>query len=139
MASATTLPKKLLLKPDTQARFVNTPAGFWETFGTLPKGVALQSGGRETSDWVLVFAKTRRELLRFGPDALSSLKPGGIFWAAFPKRASGHQTDLTSKEGWEPLADAGFENTAKASIDETWTAARWRRGGGEGGRKPCRL
>jgi hypothetical protein len=127
MAPATTLPKKLLLKPDMQARFVNTPAGFWQTFGTLPAGVALQSGGRATSDWILVFAKTRKELLRFGPDALGSLKRGGTFWAAYPKKNSGQQTDLTVHDGWEPLVDAGFENTASASIDGVWTAVRWRR------------
>lgn len=110
-----------------QARFVNTPVGFWQTFGTLTKGVALQSGGKETSDWVLVFAKTCKEMRCFGPDALSSLKADGVFWAAYPKKLSGQQTDLTAKDGWEPLSKAGYASVGTASIDEVWTAVRWKK------------
>lgn len=127
MSSESPLPKKLLLKPKMQARFVNTPAGFWQTFGTLPKGVALQSGGLDTCDWVLVFAKTRKELLNFGPDALLSVKPGGTFWAAYPKKTSGQQTDLTMKQGWEPVTEAGYETMSTAAIDDVWTAVRWKK------------
>lgn len=129
MPSESPMPKKLLLKPGMQARFVNTPAGFWHLFGTLPKGVALQSGGKDTSDWVLVFAKTRRELLTHGPGALESLKEGGTLWAAYPKKNSGEQTDLTIKEGWEPITDGGFESVGTASIDDVWTAVRWKPAG----------
>lgn len=126
MSSISPLPKKLLLKPGMQARFVNTPAGFWQHFGTLPKGVALQSGGHQSSDWVLVFAKTAKELATFGPDAFDSLKPEGTFWAAYPKKSSGEQTDLTVRDGWEPLTDAGIESVGTASVDDVWTAVRFR-------------
>ncbi len=127
MPTESQLAKKLMLKPKMQARFVNTPAGFWQNFGTLPKGVALQSGGYDTCDWVLVFAKTRKELLNFGPDALLSVKSEGTFWAAYPKKTSGQQTDLTNKEGWQPITEEGYESVSTAAIDEVWTAVRFRK------------
>ena len=86
MPSVSPLAKKLFLKEKMQSCFINTPAGFWHAFGTLPKGVALQSGGDDTSDWVLVFAKTEAELVLHGPRALAAVKPGGVLWAAFPKK-----------------------------------------------------
>ncbi|MBG87954.1 MAG: hypothetical protein CMO80_13775 [Verrucomicrobiales bacterium] len=123
---ATPLPKKLLLKPGTQARFINTPAGFWETFGTLPGKVALQSGGKETCDWTLLFAKSEHELKKFAENAIESLKLGSIFWVAFPKKTSGEQTTLSMREGWTILEEAGYEPVASASIDATWSAQRFR-------------
>lgn len=126
MPEVSKLAKKLFLKEKTQACFINTPAGFWHDFGTLPKGVALQSGGRETADWVLVFAKTRKELLEHGPRALAAIKSGGTFWAAFPKKTSGQQTSLTRDKGWALLEEAGYESVAAVSIDEVWSAIRWK-------------
>jgi hypothetical protein len=125
MPSESPLAKKLLLTEKMQARFINTPAGFWHDFGRLPKGVALQSGGRDTADWVLVFAKTGVELLEHGPGALESLRPGGILWAAFPKKKK-KQTTLTPDSGWVAISDEGFEPAGTVNIDDEWTAMRWK-------------
>jgi hypothetical protein len=127
MSKVSPLARKLLLKEKTQACFLNTPAGFWHDFGTLPKGVALQSGGMETSDWVLVFAKTEKELLIHGPRALQALKPDGTLWAAFPKKGSGQQTTLTRETGWLSFEEAGFKSMGTASVDAVWTAVQWKR------------
>ncbi|MFT4689215.1 MAG: hypothetical protein ACKVHO_17925 [Verrucomicrobiia bacterium] len=124
---ATPVPQKLLLKPGMLARFINTPAGFWDTFGTLPQKVALHSGGSETSDWVLLFSKDERELNKLAANAVSSVKTNGTLWVAFPKKPSGKQTTLTPRAGWTVLEDAGLQSMASAAIDDVWSALRWKK------------
>jgi hypothetical protein len=128
MRAESALAKKLLLKEKMQACFINTPAGFWHDFGTLPKGVALQSGGLDTCDWGLVFAKTDKELLEHGPRVINAVKADGILWVAYPKKTSGEQTTLTRNYGWELLKEAGGEMVGTAAIDDVWTSVRWKLG-----------
>jgi hypothetical protein len=124
---ATPVPQKLLLKPGMLARFINTPAGFWETFGTLPAKVALHSGGKETCDWALLFSKDERELNKLAANAVESVKSGGTLWVAFPKKTSGKQTTLTPRKGWTVMEEAQFQSMASAAIDDVWSALRWKK------------
>jgi hypothetical protein len=35
-------------------------------------------------------------------------------------------TDINHDQGWEPLLEAGFGAVRHISIDDTWSALRWR-------------
>jgi hypothetical protein len=78
------------------------------------------------ADDLLLFVKNRSELLHYLRMAIENLIPGGIFWTAYPKMSSGVMTDINRDQGWDPLIKLGFGPVASISIDETWTALRWR-------------
>lgn len=117
--------EKLGLESGMRARFIGAPAGFWEEFGTLPKGVALFSGGLNCSEFVLGFARNLHELEQGIAGALQSVAPAGRLWLAYPSRKSGQQTSLTDDDGWEPLADEGWEPVELLALNAAWQVCRW--------------
>ncbi len=48
-------------------------------------------------------------------------------WAAYPKKTSGIDTDITRDHGWEALNAAGLRPVRQIAIDDTWSALRFRR------------
>ena len=115
------LAQKLKIKPGHRVRVVNAPDGLALD---LPEGAAAANDG--PVDAALVFAATRAELAALLPEAVQALPEDGLLWAAFPKKASGQQTDLTQFAGWECLGPLGLEMVNLVAVDETWSAARLR-------------
>ena len=56
------------------------------------------------------------------------MQPGQrvLLWLSYPKRSSKVETDLSRDVGWEVVADAGLRPVTQVSIDETWSALRFR-------------
>jgi hypothetical protein len=50
-----------------------------------------------------------------------------VLWLAYPKKSSGVKTDLSRDAGWPPLEAADFLPVTQISLDETWSALRFRR------------
>jgi hypothetical protein len=77
--------------------------------------------------FALAFAARRAEL-----DALAAalaLRADGdsVLWFAYPKRTSRrYRADFDRDHGWELLTEAGFVPVRQVSIDEDWSALRFR-------------
>jgi hypothetical protein len=122
--SATPLARKLGFKPGCRAAFVAAPEGFETLLGELPEGVrVLGRLGREL-DLVVCFVTARAELARRLPALRAALAPAGMLWIAWPKRASGVQTDMTEDVVREVALPTGLVDTKVAAIDDTWSGLR---------------
>jgi hypothetical protein len=56
------------------------------------------------------------------------LEPDGLLWFAYPKGSSKkYSCDFNRDNGWQELGKLGFEGVRMVSIDEDWTALRFRR------------
>lgn len=120
------LAKKLLIKPGHRVAIVNAPAGYLDQLGSLPEGVELAERPEGTFDFLQLFVKNVEELNRLGPTALGAIKRDGLLWFTYPKQTSKIKTDLTRDKGWDIVYEAGYEPVAMASIDDTWSAFRFR-------------
>lgn len=123
----TPLAKRLRLKPGQRGLALNIPPDYAELLGPLPENLELtsdSSGG--PFDFVHLFVHDRAQLDHYGPLALQAIKPDGLFWISWPKRTSGIKTDLTRDDGWETLHEAGWEGVATVSVDDVWSAIRFR-------------
>jgi hypothetical protein len=118
--------KKLLLKPGQKAAVLNPPAGYLEGLGPLPEGVELQAKPSAPLDFVHLFVKGKAGLFMFVPQALRSLKDDAIFWISYPKGSAKAKTDLNRDILWKLMERHGYEGVAMISIDETWSAMRFR-------------
>jgi hypothetical protein len=80
------------------------------------------------ADGILAFARDSAGV-RSHAQAIAdaAADPGGLAWVAYPKRSSGVETDLTRDHGWEPLTEAGLGPVRQISLDERWSALRFRR------------
>jgi Protein of unknown function (DUF3052) len=122
---ATPQARKLGLKPGQRFALDEAPAA-WHLqeppdglHGPDPDGSA---------DVIIAFFRTAAEL----PDRLPALAqrifPAGAIWAAWPRRAAGHTSDITDNIVREHALDLGLVDVKVAAIDEDWSALRlvWR-------------
>ncbi len=117
---ATDLRTKLQLKAGMRGKIINQPAG-------LDVATVVGAGrARRNLDFAIVFVHNSAEVSRYCEQALAALRDDGILWFAFPKKSSGMQTDVSCDTGWTPLAAAAYRPVRSVSIDNTWSALRFR-------------
>lgn len=75
-------------------------------------------------DILLCFCRRRAELERDLTRLVPRLVPEGMFWTAWPKRASGVPTDITEDTVREVALPRGLVDTKVCAIDETWSGLR---------------
>jgi hypothetical protein len=115
--------KKLQLKEHHCIELINSP---YTLADLLPGYNSIQPGRAAAFDSVILFVRSRTELAEHIPKALSMLGEQGLLWVAYPKKSSGMKSDINRDEGWGPLLDAGYGPVRQVSIDDTWSALRWR-------------
>ena len=123
----TELSKKLGMRPGLQVvRLVNAPQGFTDLLGDLPEGVTLTSEVQTKADGVLLFIHNQAEFQALLQPALTGLKYDGLCWLAYPKKSAKTQSDLSRDMFWELMEGTGLRPVTQISIDEVWSALRFR-------------
>lgn len=122
----TALLKKLRLSVDEPALLLNAP----EEFGVLMKKALktkLHSEPNGQYAYVQVFCYSCEDVAKFAPIAVSSCGHDNLLWMCYPKKSSKIKTDITRDMGWSELEKLGYVGIALVSIDETWSAMRFRK------------
>jgi DUF3052 family protein len=123
--SQTPLAKKLGIKPGASVALEAAPPGW--AVPDLPEGVVTVAGG-EPADVIVAFFRESAELPDRLPDLARRIFPAGGLWLAWPRRAGGHDSDIT-ESGLRDLAlPLGVVDNKVAAIDEDWSGLRvvWR-------------
>ena len=125
----TSLIKKLGIKPKQRVLILNAPEGYSEQIGTLlPADVELFTtptpGGNY--DVVLQFVGNKAEVERDTPMAIQHVKPGGLLWLSYPKQSSKVPTDINRDILWKIFPDSEWRPVTQISIDQIWSALRFR-------------
>ncbi|MHA6530462.1 YdeI/OmpD-associated family protein [Paenibacillus sp. BAC0078] len=118
--------KKLRLPQGGSVLVLQPPEGYLQELGLEARAAEYNSGLKGTYDYVQLFAATVKELEQYGPVALSAIRPDGLLWLCYPKGSCGLKTDLSRDKGWDSVKAAGFEGVSLVSVDETWSAMRFR-------------
>lgn len=127
------LAKKLKIKPGDSVAIVNSPEGYLEDLGELPEGVEIATELKDKFDFIHLFVQDSNELEKLFPKAVKALNPDGVFWVSYPKKSSKIETDLTRDLGWEVTSKLGQRPVSMISVDETWSAVRFRKAEGTTG------
>jgi hypothetical protein len=120
------LVKKLQLKAGQRAVIINPPSDYFDELGPLPEGVELAEHPQGSFDFVQVFAKDKIELERFLPSALQAVRHDALLWIAYPKGGVKAGTDLNRDILWNLVAEHHFSGVSLISLDEVWSAMRFR-------------
>ena len=123
--SSTPLPKKLCIREGARVALVGAPPGFESVLGPLPDGAEFVSPARKGLGVVLLFARTRAEMVRRFEGLASRLAPDGSLWVAWPKKASGVETDLAEGYVRQHGLDVGLVDVKVCAVDETWSGLRF--------------
>ncbi|MFZ0280748.1 MAG: hypothetical protein WAL29_03815 [Bacteroidales bacterium] len=78
-------------------------------------------------DFMIVFTKKVSEVKEIAPVALHNLVADGILWFCYPKKTSKRFTsEIERDHGWKSLNDLDFYGIRLVSIDDDWSAMRFR-------------
>lgn len=122
--SGTPLVKKLGIKSGFSVVFMNAPAGFASALD-LPPDVLVNKTPRPHLDFVLLFAKSEKQLTQRFPHVAAKLKPDGMLWVAWPKKSSGVGTDLTFTNVQAIGLAAGLVDVKICAVDDIWSGLKF--------------
>ena len=120
--SGTALARKLGVRPGDKLALLGAPDGF--AIDDLPPGVEIRRRTRSACDVVVSFHTRRTDLARRFPALMRALVVDGGLWVAWPKRASGADTDITEDVVREVALPTGMVDNKVCAIDETWSGLR---------------
>ena len=75
---------------------------------------------------VVQFVRNRAEFDAKIPAILKAIRADAILWVAYPKRSGKVKSDLSRDAMWPPFERIGWRPVSQVSIDETWSALRFR-------------
>ena len=79
-------------------------------------------------DFILVFFFHRQQIDYLVPRIMDLLKNDEILWFSYPKKsAKNYVVDFNRDSGWEIMEKYGFAGVRQVSIDEDWSAIRFRK------------
>ncbi len=123
---ASALQKKLRITPGLRMLVLNAPEGYVEGLGNLPDGAELATEVTGTFDWGQCFVRDVAELRRLAPQARDAVEYDGLLWISYPKRSSNISSDISRDVAWEAMKEFSLRPVFQVSIDETWSALRFR-------------
>lgn len=123
--SGTPLVRKLGIREGSSVALVRPPDGFVDLLGPLPNGASIEPRARGPHDVIVLFATRRMDLERRFRGVPKALTPAGGAWVAWPKKASGVETDLSFEIVQRTGLDAGLVDNKSCSVDEVWQALRF--------------
>ncbi|GGE85533.1 YdeI/OmpD-associated family protein [Priestia taiwanensis] len=117
--------KKIRMPVEEDVLIMNAPAQYIEeVFSVVEDRLHTASQGKYS--FVNLFVHSIAELECYASDAVEALTQGGLLWIAYPKKSSSIKTDISRDYGWDVMEKAEFEGVSLISIDETWSAMRFR-------------
>jgi hypothetical protein len=125
----TSLIKKLGIKAKQRLIILNAPEGHSEQIGNmLPADIELVSAQATDGkfDVVLQFVHNKAEVEKVTPLAIEMVKPGGRLWVSYPKQSSKIPTDINRNILWKIFPNVEWRPVTQISIDEIWSALRFR-------------
>lgn len=123
--SETPLIQKLGIRESTRMATVHEPATFRASLGELPLGLEWVNRVRPPLDLIVAFHTSRAALVKNWPTLVAAAEPAGAIWVAWPKRASGIETDITDAVVREELLRGKWVDNKVCAIDENYTALRF--------------
>lgn len=120
---------KLNYKGQERIAIINEDASFTISLADELKNVIIDKeiDPRYPYDFILIFVKSINEVEFHTPSALHNLLADGILWFCYPKKTSKKfKSGIDRDHGWKALNDCGFHGIRIVSIDNDWSALRFR-------------
>ena len=123
--SGTPLPKKLGIKDGFEVRLLNAPSDVRAELKSALAGCKLASDGKGSLDFMMLFTKSKAELVNGFADAGKQLTPAGMFWVSWPKKSSGVATDLDENVVRDTGLAAGLVDVKVCAVTDVWSGLKF--------------
>jgi len=119
------LVRKLGLKENKKILIVNHPGADYENeLGPLPSNIELVKKMGKEMDFIHFFTKSSKELKKKLPEFKKSIKPDGMIWVSWPKRASKIKTDIDENIIRETALSLGLVDVKVCAVTEIWSGLK---------------
>jgi len=120
---------KLNLKSQRQIVVLNAPDSFKKELTTLRNvSILRELQNLDEIEFSLAFVTKQKEVETLAKIIASKVKGDAVVWFAYPKGTSRkYESEINRDNGWQILGKLGFEGVRGVSIDEDWSALRFRR------------
>lgn len=117
--------RKLGLTSGQRLSLDHRPAG-WSLIDP-PDDVTVVASG-QAADVIIAFFTAAAQLPHRLPDLVQRIFPSGALWIAWPRRAGGHESDITDTVIRREALTHGVVDVKVAAIDDDWSGLRfvWR-------------
>jgi hypothetical protein len=122
--SGTPLAKKLGIKNGFHLKLIGAPGYYKELFTDLPADLYFENNQDIKADFVHFFTKSNDEYRSLLPGLKEQIKPGGMIWVSWPKKASKVQTDISENNIRDFALQTGLVDVKVCAIDDTWSALK---------------
>ena len=123
--SGTPLPSKLGLKEGFVVALLGAPSGFRLSLSPLPPRISWRDALCPGLDCVILFAADLAALEARFAAAATALRPAGMLWVAWPKKASKVPTDLTEDRVRAHGLAGGLVDVKVCAVDEVWSGLKF--------------
>jgi hypothetical protein len=123
--SGTPLPKKLGIAEGMSAAVLGAPYDYETLLGGLPDRVSFVSTLEGPLDFIHCFETSEAGLRAFFPQFRQALKPKGMVWISWPKKASKMPTDLDEGKVRRIGLESGLVDVKVCAIDEVWSGLKF--------------
>ena len=129
MASVSKLFVKLNLTTQRAISVLNPPDVFRKELASLRDvKIAETLAGAGEPVFIVAFVTKKAEIDKLAGPIAKKAKGDAIVWFAYPKGTSRkYSCDINRDKGWEAMKKHGFDTVRQVSIDEDWSALRFRR------------
>jgi hypothetical protein len=120
---------KLNYKGQERIAVLNGDENFIKSFSTELGNVTIDKeiDPRYPYSFIIIFVKKIAEIDTLSPIAIHNLMADGVLWFCYPKKTSKKfSSDITRDNGWKTLNDSGLHGIRMVSIDDDWSALRFR-------------
>ena len=122
--SGTPLAKKLGIVAGSRVAAVHAPAEYVQWLEPVPSGVVFERSVTQTTDIVHVFAE-RRAVLKAELEGLrGSMRPDGVVWVSWRKKAAKVPTDITEDTVRELALPLGFVDVKVCAVSPIWSGLK---------------
>jgi hypothetical protein len=124
-----TLLEKLNYKGQKRIVLINAEKNFKLAPLTELKDIQIDSeiDLRYPYDFMIIFIRKVTEVKEIVPVALHNLAVDGVLWFCYPKKSSKkYSSDIDRDHGWKALNDLEFFGIRLVTIDDNWSAMRFR-------------
>ena len=125
--SGTPLARKLGIRPGAVVALVGAPKGW--VVPDVPEGVRVRRSLGKSADVVIAFVRRAADLAGVVGDVAAVLGPEDALWLLWPRRAAGHDSDVTENLLREVVLPTGLVDVKVAAVGEDWSGLRfvWRK------------
>ena len=122
--SGTPLAKKLGIKSASVVMLVNAPEYYMQLFSDMPADVHFTDGIAIRKNLIHFFTGSADEFKKDLPRLMEQMKPDGMIWVSWPKKASKVITDVTEDLIRNYALSIGLVDVKVCAVDEVWSGLK---------------